>query len=148
MADYEYNPELNRLLINLGRSLLQYVGECWPWTGADGEIERALILRIVDRQSEDVARLADLLVRRHWSVDFGTYPTDYTDLHYVALDFLLDQLIANEESLIGELEAGIETTAQDDPEAARLLRDIVSQERDNLTELRKLSGSRAAGSAV
>lgn len=152
MDHYEYNPELNQLLIDLGRSLLQYVGECWPWTGTDGDDdgdqERTVIHQLVARQHVAVAQLADLLANRHWPIDFGTYPTEYTDLHYMALDFLLGQLIANERSLISELEAGIETTRYDDPQAAELLRDIISQERDNLAELQKLAAPRATGSAV
>ena len=30
----------------------------------------------------------------------GTYPTEYTDLHYVALDYLLEQLKANQAGIV------------------------------------------------
>jgi len=35
--------------------------------------------------------MVELLDQRGWTVDFGGYPTDYTDLHFVSLEFLLSR---------------------------------------------------------
>ena len=95
MAESQNNSQLNFLLINLGRSLLQYVEECWPWSG--NETHGNPLDALVIAQKETIARLTDLLIQRRWNIDFGSYPTEYSDLHFVALDYLLLQLIENQE---------------------------------------------------
>jgi hypothetical protein len=134
------SADLNDLLVDLGRSLLQYVGECWPWVPADAARAQADIERLVARQRENVARLTELLIRRNGAIDFGTFPTEYTDLHYVALDYLLELLITAEESLVAEVERA--RALCDDAEAAALLDDILVDERDIVAELRRLASAK------
>ena len=33
MAEIQHNTRLNGFVISIGRSLLQYADECWPWVG-------------------------------------------------------------------------------------------------------------------
>ena len=101
----ESNDRLNGLLIDVGRSFLQYVGECWPWTVDSASETRQLINELVGLQSENVARLADYLDSVGHTIDFGTFPTEYTDKHFVALDYLIDLLVENQRNVIAEVEA-------------------------------------------
>ena len=114
---------LNDLLINVGRSLLQYVGECWPWADANTQDEQQAIDRLVQRQKQQVGQLANLLREAEWSTDYGSYPTEYTDLHYVALDYLLDQLIQNQRGLVEDANATL-AACEEDPEAKKLVAEI------------------------
>jgi hypothetical protein len=138
VVDSLETERLNRLLIEICRSLLQYSSESWPWTSAADEQVRKELMRMADEQRDVVAALSDLLAARGHNIDFGTYPTEYTSLHYVAVDFLLSRLIANQEAIVLECEATAGTADADD-EAKPLLEDIVLSERKHLDELRTLS---------
>lgn len=141
MPDDTHNALLNQLLINLGRSLLQYVGEAWPWTSDPNAPERKTINELVLRQQAQIIKLADLLAERDWPVDFGAYPTEYTDLHYVALDYLTSQLIENEDGLISDLEKSIQACS-DDPEVVELLKRILDEQREIVRALKDLQQQR------
>jgi hypothetical protein len=145
MPASEHNRELQRLLVDLGRSLLQYVGECWPWTDPAEEEIHHTIDRLVSRQKREIGRLGVLLSHRERVVDFGTYPTEYTDLHFLSLDYLLGELVAGENDLVRDLERAVDDYA-DDPEAAELLRSFLQVERDAAAELTELAKVRAAAS--
>ncbi len=138
MTDTSTYAALNDLLINLGRSLLQYVGECWPWTDPDTEDEHQKINELVAAQKRQVGQLAEMLIDAEWNVDYGTYPTEYTDLHYVALTYLLDQLIQNQQYLVEEARRTL-LACEGDPEAKKLVGEIQSQQQTILHELEKLT---------
>ena len=116
----QYNRLLNDVLIALNRSLLQYVGDAWPWTETSAEAARFKLAALVARQRTQSERLTELLIDRRWSIDFGTYPTEYTDLHYVALDYLFALLVDNERGLINDIERARAECAGD-REAVRIL---------------------------
>ena len=141
MIDNQKNAELGQLLIDLARCLLQYVGECWPWTG-DHDLAQRTIEELVSRQKEKIGCLAALLNQRRQLVDFGAYPTEFTDLHYLALDHLLQRIIEDEESLIGVLQQAVGDCAED-VEVARLLDQISAGERKNLEQLHEIQARHA-----
>jgi len=145
MAEQEHNARLNEILIRMLRGLLQYTGECWPWSSEEQGGERQVIDRLVAEQREDVQEIVDLLNERDAQIDFGTYPTEYTDLHYVSLDYLLDTLIAEQEELVTDLKAAI-ASCGDDPEGQELLSSILPQTEAQLESLKKLAAERPAGS--
>ena len=132
MADKQVNEELNRIVICLGRNLVQYIGESWPWA-EDHPEKREAVDRVVRRQQESVRKLVELLEAREEIVDFGTYP-DYSEYHYIALDYVLDRLIAVEKGLIAEIQRA-QGVCDGDPEALELLREIASAEQENLKTL-------------
>lgn len=140
MAEPQHNAELNQLLIELNRSLLQYMADAWPWTGESEKTERDKIDVLVKRQREQISRLTELLAYRGWSIEFGSYPTEYTDLHYVALDYLLSQLIENEQGLISEIEQ-TRTACAVDLKAASLIDEILAEQRDIVTQLEEIAKS-------
>ena len=98
-------------------------------------------------QSADVSTAIPNLIQRRWNIDFGSYPTEYCDLHFIALDYLILQLIEKQEALIADIEQTQTASAGDAP-ALELLSQILSSERDILTKLQGLSKSRSSGSAA
>ncbi len=83
------DEQLNSLLVELNRSLLQYLYECSPYVSGD----KATKLReLAEAQQQDVGVLCDVLTERHWAIDFGTYPTDYTAIQYNSLSSLAEPL--------------------------------------------------------
>jgi hypothetical protein len=147
MAVHKSNSHLNDVLIALHRSLVQYVGDCWPWTATEADAVRDAVGRLVERQREHVSRLVDVLVRRDWPVDFGMFPVEFTDLHYVALGYLLDQLVADQKSVVARIEQSRRACAGD-AAAAELLDSVLAAERQTLARLEELSKVRVAGTAA
>ena len=135
------NAELNRLLIDLGRSLLQYVGESWPWTAAGEEEARETFESLVERQQQFVGRITELLDDRTWPIDFGIYPPEYTDLHFLSLEFLLTQLVVNADALVSQIR-GIRAVCDDDPVAMALLDDVQGEQQLIANHLRELATAR------
>jgi hypothetical protein len=143
MATARHNQTLNDLLIDVSRSLLQYAVDAWPWAGPDTETGRLSVLRLAKGQSAHAAKLADLLLARGWTIDFGTYPTEYTDLHYVSLDYFLSLLAQDQRELVAEIEQVLVGCREDD-EAASVLRRLLDNQREiaaKLAELRRPSPS-------
>jgi hypothetical protein len=137
------NERLNDLLIDAGRSLLQYTSESWPWAASNEGDVKASLDRMAAEQHDVVAALADLLASRGHAIDFGTYPTEYTSLHYVAVDFLLGQLVENQKAVLARCESVADRTSADDP-AKSLMDDIVTSERKHVKELQALLTSHPA----
>lgn len=146
MVESHLNEVLNEILVGTSRSLLQYVGECWPWTEKRDDRERATVAGAVYRQREGVQQLADLLRDRNWPTDFGAYPTAYTDLHFVELDYLLPQIVASEKALSGDLERAVERCFSD-PAAVDVLRGMLDSQVKIVRDLEGLVGTRS-GSGV
>ena len=142
MSDSVANEQLNQVLIRLLRNLSQYAVESWVWSSEGQAAERTVVGRIVAAQQLSVRQLADLLATRAHNIEFGTYPTEFTDLHYVSLDFLRDQLIADQAGLVDELEQ-CQQALSGDSEASALLAEIATEERRHLQQLRE-SGVKAA----
>lgn len=94
------SPVDTTLIVDIGRSFLQYCSECWPWTSVEAQGARDRILQLASRQQAHIAALIDISRERGQEVRMGTYPTEYTDLHYVALDYLLEQLKANQAGIV------------------------------------------------
>lgn len=137
MTDADCNAALNRALVELGGSLLQYVGECWPWTPASDEEARRALERLVERQRGIAARIIEVLSRREWPIDPGGYPTEYGTLHYLAIHHLLRLLLESESRVQNELErAARECTG--DPEAEAVLSEAAAAQQEIVAELRGL----------
>lgn len=131
-------PCLNPLIVAMGRSFLQYVGEAWPWADDSALARRETILSLVGRQQCDIAALVNAQMDAHIEVDFGAFPTEYTDLHYIDVDVLLAELIRNQKAVIDQLVA---FGHADCPTLSRVL----ENERGILSELEaQLAASKAA----
>ena len=137
--------QLNDLLISLNRSLVQYAGESWLWSGKEhgphAAAAQETVKRIVHEQQAGVTKLAALLDRRHHVVDFGAYPTDYTSLHYVALKYLLSRITANQAALVEDCRR-LAGESSSDPEAKSVLDSLLESEGKHLEQLRVLSAER------
>jgi len=149
MADQNDSDVLNRVLVRVYRGLLQYAVDCWPWTAAsefqqNGSTEQKALEQMAARQRSFIARLVDLLSRRGQIVDFGSYP-DNSELHYVALDYLLRKLVADEERLVVELESA-RTALENDREAAGLVSDMLTAEKEHIARLEQMARAAAPAS--
>ena len=143
MAYVHHNATLNQLLIDIGRSLLQYVGHCSSWSSRSQAAVELEFPTIVATQQEHVAQLSELLKERRWTIDFGGFPATYTDLHFLSLKYLIKITLVNQKTLLAELEEASHTCV-DDPEALVLIEEILASERRLTDRLQSLSTASAA----
>lgn len=146
MAHVQHNAKLNELLIALGRSLLQYAGQCSSWTSRSQAAMEQEFKRLVEIQQEHVAQLSALLTDRRWTIDFGGFPAEYTDLHFLSLSYLLKLIRVNQQAVVAELDEASHTCVHD-PEASALIAEILESEREITERLNKLS-SAGSGASV
>jgi hypothetical protein len=130
-------PILNDVLIALHRSLLQYVGESWPWTSEHSSAAREALAQEAASQAETVTGLTELLRERGFPVAFGTYP-DFSNLNYLSLDFLLKRVVKDQQQVVSACERAAHALA-DSPDDAELIREIAASEKDRLEHLRQLA---------
>ena len=130
---------LNAVLRRLYRSMLQYVHECWPWTHRGDGTAYPTVLKLREEELEDAKRLAELIVARGGAVATGSYPTEFVDTHFLALDYLLDELVRAERRRMEATEADLARLGGD-AEAAGLLREILRRELEHLGVLQRLAG--------
>lgn len=138
MVEHSENAPVQDLLVETARSLLQYAGECYPWTPHEATQERQRIGELQAAQADRVRRLAQFLAAREPLVDFGTYPTDFGDFHYVSLDYLLGELVANQRRVVTRAEEALAALASDH-EARLMLEQLLEGERETLAGLQNLS---------
>ena len=128
--------QVNELLIAVGRSLLQYTAEAYPWSPIDKDL-RETILRLAHQQQSSVRQIVHWLDDEGETLDYGIYPVDYTSLHYVSAKFLLKHLLTNQSAIV-EL-ATVECSEEDAETAHHLfLAEILANEQAVLNELKTL----------
>lgn len=143
MPDSSQNARLNAVLIRVYRCLLQYVEECWPWAALNESGERLAVQGLAREQQHFVGGLVDLLSSRGWPIDFDNYPTDFTDLHYVSLDYLLGRMADDEQELVSVIDSA-RAASSGDPSATSLLSHLLDAERRHAARLRELAGAAVA----
>ncbi len=130
----EANARLNDMLVELHRSLVQYILEAWPWTGNEQSELKAAILGLAERQQQDAGKIARLLMERHHSVNYGTYPDDFSYLNYVSLEYLSARLRDQQQQLIDHLQGSL-SRLDADPAGRELIAEIVRSQKKGLDSL-------------
>jgi len=130
---------INTALIGLSRSFLQYVAESWPWVDADDRSIEEQLQVLAARQRQDVGDLVELLMDRDWAIDFGTYPTEYTDLHFISLTSLFEWLSTGQ-SQIADLLKSTQQELQEagDGEAAGIVETVALRQNDLAQAMKEL----------
>ncbi len=108
-------PILERLFHHECRSLAQYVGESWPWEHRGDSEAHELARSIMADERRWAEQLAELITQRGGVPRMGSYPAAFThsNLHFLALDFLLDRLADFIAQAIVALRADLSATAND-----------------------------------
>ena len=130
---------LNDLLISVVRSLLQYATEAWPWSAARDAVKtRRTLEELATEQRRSVQRIVDLLDERRFAIDFDQYPEAFTNLNFVTLEYLLDQLVASQRKVVKACDR-VARDCRHDPEAASLIENVRVREQQILSQLQELT---------
>ena len=130
-------PILNALLNRLSHSMLQYMGEVWPWTATADAPRQSGFMSLVEKQQHAAERLAGFLIERNVVLELRNYPFDGSMFHYCTLDFVMPRLIEDESRLLSDLKAASEAVGAD-KDAARLVQQLVAEEEQTLARLKTL----------
>jgi hypothetical protein len=137
MTRVEHNSQLNQIVIDLGCSLLQFCGEVSAWSPANAADARDTVSQAIKQQQEHRDQIVQLLVDRDYAVDFGVYPADFTDLHFMSLKAFLPRIIANQDAILLELNEAVHTCIDDAP-AMTVLNAVLTGERELTAALRAI----------
>lgn len=138
MPDSQINDVLNDLLVQIHRSLVQYVHEAWPWKHNGDEAVLAVINELAKAQQEDSRSLFQFLLDRDERPDLGVYPTDYTSLHFVSLDYLYPLIVEGQKELVEQIEAAVPVCGCD-PSVCGLIERIAASQREGLAKLQNVT---------
>lgn len=127
-----------RQIVRDGRSLLQYVGEAFPYVPARAEQARYRFEALGREQQAAVGRLVRFLQRHHATPPvLGAFPSVFTTINFVALDHLMAPLQEEEQSAIADLERQLASLPEGD--ARTLLADYLDMKRRHLQELKAIA---------
>lgn len=127
---------LNRLLVIEYRSLPMYLMDATPWSPS-GDERAASLRHIAADQKAAVERLARLILERGGAIETGEYPMDYTDTHFLAVDYLLKEVLGYQQAAVAEIERLVPLLGADRP-ARELAQEVLGSEkahRDMLASL-------------
>jgi hypothetical protein len=128
---------LQGLVRKEGRSLLQYVGESFPWTTAKNHHALPTLLSIVEEEQKGTAAVVQMLIKNRMRPPYlGAYPMSFTTINYMSLDYLLPLLIDFEKRRIAELEKSHVLVVEEEPK--QLLQSLVEMKNRHLAALVEL----------
>ena len=129
---------LSRLISMGSSSLLQYVSESFPWSAdpAHAALDTVMTLARVERDA--VTLITRHLQKRHLRLPkFGSYPSHYTNINFVSLEYLLPKLVAEQEKEIAEIVSRL--LREEDEEVRRLAQSFLEMKRGHLQSLQELA---------
>ena len=124
------------LLNALGPSLLQYLDEAGAWTDLEHAEVQMTLDRLAASQRTSFDEVASLVTCRHVLPALETYPSEFGSLHYLALDFLMTRLIANQISVIAAADVALAACGKH--VSGRTLIQVREREAGHLAALREI----------
>ena len=133
-------PILERVFRRECSSLAQYLAKGSPWSESQNRPAQDLVQTIQADEQRWAQQLAELIEQRGGVPRPDNYPTEFTDTHFLDLEFMLSRL---EESLgrtLVQLQEDVERL-DDDGEAKELLERMVERKRGQAEAIAKLRAS-------
>jgi hypothetical protein len=145
--DATLEPLLQTVIRREGRSLLQYVGESFPWTTPEHQALLGELRQLTAEENEAVAGLARFLRKRRLTPPYlGAYPMNFTSYGFVSLEYMLPLLVENQRRAIAELERDLDRLHDD---AARAeLRKVLEMKQRHLKQLEGLAAGKPGPATV
>jgi len=139
MNEIQTIQSLNELLRTLCRSLPAYLVHAKPWTkSGDRRISTALEHLAADQQRY-AARVAEALVELGVRPDTGRFTSLYTSKNDLAIEYLLEEILDQQEQDIGVIEQ-CAAELEGVPSLHVLAEEILGNARGHFDILRELAG--------
>jgi hypothetical protein len=132
--DAETQARLQAVLQRESRSVMAYTAEAFPWTNAGGLAAVERLRKLIAAEQEAVTALGRFLVRQRLPLPYlGSYPSGFTTINFIALDWLLPRLVAFEKTSVADLEKDLAQVK--DPAARGVLEKLLAVKKENLATL-------------
>lgn len=132
---------LNRLLAIHYRSFSMYLVDAGPWraeTPLDEEAERVFHAMVFD-QKGTCRRIAELVLQRHGAVHLGSYPMEFTDKNFLALDYLVGEILASQRRDLAAMQAVLFALPASDTAARELTQEAIGAAKAHIETLEGLT---------
>lgn len=138
MIDPHTQTLLQDILRRESRSSLMYVAEAYPWTNSTQTKSRIALQQLITTERDAVVCLGRFLVRQRVPLPYlPPFPSHFTTINFLALDFVLPRLIEQERHSIEELERDL--AAVKDPAARTEVEKLLALKRRHLPQLEELA---------
>ena len=138
MAATDSIDVLNRLLAIEYRSLPMYLQGGGTWMHRGDEQIATAVARITADQQQMAARVSGLIQRRGETPELGLPRMDFTNTHFLALEFLVERLLTEASRDIAAIQQCVAELA-DDVDARELAQEVLGSERAHLEALEALT---------
>ncbi|HVA50186.1 MAG TPA: hypothetical protein VNH11_27725 [Pirellulales bacterium] len=128
---------LSELLAIEYRSFPMYLTDACPWTHHGDERATETLQNIVADQKAMVQRTGEFIMDAGGRVDMGEYPMEFTDTHFLSLDFLLKELLRYQRQDVSAIERIVRQLA-DERAARELAEETLGSERAHLEAIEAL----------
>ncbi len=129
-------------IVSMGSaSLLQYVHDAVPWVAAASAPALQKIQAIALEEREQIASFLRLLQKQHLRRPaLGVYPSHFTTINFVSIEYLIPRLIVEHEREVAELETRLR--GFEDEAIRPLAAGYLELKRAHLLTLKELAKSR------
>jgi hypothetical protein len=128
-------------------SMLRYVGESFPWTVVAGHPTLARVAEIVAEDRAATESLGRFLFRRRIPPSFsGAFPSGFTTMNFLSLEYLLPRLVETQRQAVVDLENDMASVTDADAKAE--LEKLLAVKRFHLNELETLKVPRGESTKV
>lgn len=139
MSNPDTLSQLNRLLTIEYRSLPMYLHDADPWARSSDEAAREALDHIIADQLHMSQRIASHIQDLGEAASPAEFPMEFTDLHFLSLEYLLRELLRYQRQAIADLEECVAALAESDDadaeDAQRLAEETLGMERAHLESL-------------
>lgn len=132
---------LQDILLRESHTLLNYMSTAGPWTDSEHADNPNRLNKLAAEERAATNRLMNWLLRRKIPPLGGSYPKDFTTLHFVAMDHLLPQLVKSERRLLDQLRQDAAKIADQEPR--HITDEMIEMKRRHLAELESLAAEYA-----
>ena len=135
---------LNRVLATLYRSLPMYLStSASPFARAADHKAVETLDHIVADQKDLCRRVGEFILDRNGVIELGEYPMDFTDTHFLSIEFLVHRLIEQQAQDIVDLEECVAWLAND-RDARDLAEEALGSAKAHFESLEELANAPAA----
>lgn len=139
-------PEFMHMLVRKeARSLLQHVGESFPWVGHERREALENVLRMAKHERHQIENLIRWCIKaKLGNPPLGPYPQSFMGINFASFEFLLPLLVDDQKKRIADLEWSYISA----PEAAHgLIRDLISAKKKHLDKMQAMAAPAPAASS-
>jgi hypothetical protein len=147
VIDSQSQAIVQEVLRREGRSELMYVAEAYPWASAREGTARGSLQALIREEADALTALGRWLTRQRIPLPYlGAFPTAFTTINFLALDYLLPRLRDHQREAVAQLAR--DAHAVTDPEVRSRLESLLELKRRHLATLESLAAGGAGQPAA